>query len=99
PGDAALGGFPLGIEIHIAGRSGGGCLAIAECLGRAVMEANHHESAATEVSCLGVDHSEGESHCNGRIDGAATLPENVPADRARDRASRDHHCAVCFTDL
>jgi hypothetical protein len=77
--------------IHVAARPPGSRLPVVQGLHLSVAHPDDHEPAASDIPGLGVHHRECESDRHGRIDCAASAPQNVAAHVAGYRAARDHH--------
>ena len=91
PGDAAVRGLALRVQIHVAHRSRRRGLPIVERVDRPVAQADHHEAATAEIAGLGVHHRQREADGHGGIRGVAALAQDVAPDAAREAAARDHH--------
>ncbi len=69
----------VGVEVHVAGGGGGSLLAVVEEVGAAVLVADEHEAASSEISGEGVGDGEGEVDRHGGVDGVAALLEDLEA--------------------
>ena len=90
-GEAPIGRLTLGIEVHVAAGARGSRFAVVECLHGPIPRPDHHESAAAKVARLRVNHGEREPHRHGGVHRVSPCPEDLPANLAGERASRDHH--------
>jgi hypothetical protein len=85
PGDARV--LACG-AIHVASSQRGCRFPVVECLHSSIPGTNDHESAATDIPSLGMNHGQREANRHRRVDRIASSLEDIPAHLAGDGTSR-----------
>ena len=88
---AFAGGLSGSIQIHVARGFLGSALAKIDEGGTAVGETDQHESAAAQVSGVGMRHGERESDGDRGVHGIAAVLQDLDAHVGRQRLLRAHH--------
>ena len=83
--------LPLAVEIHIGGRTQGGFFTKVEEVRLTIGQAQHHEAAAAQVACVGVDDRQREAGGDRGIHRISPRLQHLQARVTGVVMNADHH--------